>query len=75
MFSCRSSVCLSVFPSVIRTSIRTSFPSDNLCILKQISFKFCRSICTNNASLGIVNGQIIVIYHRVMALANVQKCF
>ena len=73
MFSCWLSVCLSVRPSVVRTSVCTSFPFDNLSINKWISFKFCICICTNNVSLGIVNGQISIIYHRVMALVNVQK--
>ena len=62
------SVCLSV-----RTSIHTSFPFDNLSIYKQISFKFYICICTNNVSLGIVNGRISIIYQRVMAFFNVQK--
>ena len=64
-------VCLSVRPSVrpsvVRTSVHTSFPFDNLSIYKRISF-FCICICTNNVSLGIVQGQISIIYHRVMAL-------
>ena len=68
------SVRLSVRPSVVRTFVRTPFPFDNfdnLSIYIRISFKFC--IYTNNVSLGIVNGQISIIYHRVMALVNVQK--
>ena len=28
-----------------------------------------------NVSLGIVNGQISIIYHRIIALVNVQKLF
>ena len=59
---------VSVRPSVVRTSVRTSFPFDNLSIYKRISFKFFMSICTNS-----VNGQISIINHRVMALVNVQK--
>ena len=31
-------------------------------------------IYTNNISVGIVNGHISIIYHRVMTLVNVQKC-
>ena len=68
MFSRWPSVCRSVHPSV-----RTSFPFDNLSIYKRISFKFCICICIKNVSLGIVNGQILVIYHRVLALVNGQK--
>ena len=68
-------VRVSVRPSVVRTSVRTSFPFDNLSIYKLFSFEFCICICANNVSLGIVNGQISIIYHRVMALVNVQKLF
>ena len=64
---------LSVRVSVC-TSVRTLFPFDNLSIYIRISFKFCICICNNNVSLGIVNGQISIIYHRAMALVNVQKC-
>ena len=73
MLAVRVSVRPSVSPSVVRMSVRTSFQCDNLSINKWISFKFCICICTNNVSLGIVNGQISIIYHRVMALVNVQK--
>ena len=68
MFSRWLSVCLSVHPSV-----RTLFPFANLSIYKRISFKFCIGSRVKNVSLGIVNGQILVIYHRVMALVNGQK--
>ena len=68
-------VRVSVRPSVVRTSVRNSFAFDNLSIYKRISFKFCICICTNNVSFGIVNGQISIIFHRVMALVNVQKWF
>ena len=72
-------VHVSVRPSVcstsVRPSVRTSFPFDNLSNYERISFKFCICICTNNVSLWIFNGQISLIYHRVMALVNVQKCF
>ena len=71
----RVSVRPSVRPFVVPTSIHTSFPLDNLSIYIRISFKFCICICTNNVSLGIVNGQISIIYHKVMALVNVQKMF
>ena len=67
------SVRLSVRPSVVRTFVRTPFPFDNLSIYIRISFKFGICIYTNNVSLGIVNWQISIIYHRVMALVNVQK--
>ena len=63
----------SVRPSVVRTSVRTSFPFDNLSIYQRISFIFCICTCSNNVSLGIVNGQISIINHRVMALVNVPK--
>ena len=51
------SVCLSVHsmyvhPSTLRFRLITS-------IYKWISFKFCLCICSNNVSLGIVNGQIL----------------
>ena len=64
MFSCWPSVC---------PPVRTSFAFDNLSIYKRISFKFCICICTNNVPLGIVNGQISIIYHRVLALAMYEK--
>ena len=74
--------CVSVHPSVwppvcpsLHLSIRTSFPFDSLSIYKRISFKFCICVGTNNVSLGIVNGHFSIIYHRVMALFNVQKMF
>ena len=73
----RLAVCVSVHlsfcPSVRSPYIPTLFPFDNLSIYKQISFKFCICICTKNVSLGIVNGQISIIYHRVMAFVNGQK--
>ena len=69
MFSIWVSVCL----SVVRPSVLTSFPFDNLSIHKQSSFKFCICVCTKHVSLGIVNGQILIIYHRVMALVSTQK--
>ena len=64
MFSCWPSVC---------PPVRTSFAFDNLSIYERISFKFCICICTNDVPLGIVNGQISIIYHRVLALVNVRK--
>ena len=77
LFSRWPSVCLSVRlsvrPSVVHTSVRTSFPFDNLSIYKQISFKKCICIFTNIVSLGIVTGPISIINYRVMALVNVQK--
>ena len=53
MFSCQPSLCL----SIVCTSVHTLFPFDKLSICKWISFKFCICNCTNNVSLGIVNGQ------------------
>ena len=73
MFSHWPSVCLSIHLSVVRPSDGTLFPFENLSIYEGISFKFCICIYINNVSLGIVNGQISIIYHRVMALVNVQK--
>ena len=67
-----------VFMLVVRVSARPQFVCvlNNLSIYKQISFKFCICIYTNNVPLGIVNGQISIIYHRVLALVNVRKkCF
>ena len=80
MFSRWPSVCLSVCPSarvsVVCTSVRPHFVSvRNLSIYKRISFKFCICICFKNVSLGIVNGQISIIHHIVMALVNGQKWF
>ena len=49
--------CPCVCPSVVCTSVCTSFPFDSLSIYERISFKFCICICTNNVSLGIVNRQ------------------
>ena len=67
-----------VFTLVVRVSVRSpfvrpSFPFDTLSIYKRDLFKFCICICAKNVSLGIVNGQISIIYHRVMALVNGQK--
>ena len=73
MFSGWPSVCLSICPSVHLFVVRTSFPFNNLSIYKRISFRFCVCICIKNVSLWIVNGQISIIYHRVMALVNGQK--
>ena len=66
-------VRVSVRPSVRSPYVRTSFPFDNLSIYERISFEFCVCICIKNISLGIVNGQSSIIYHRVMALVNGQK--
>ena len=65
----------SVRPWYVRPSVRTSFPFDNLSIYERISFKFCICIFTKFVSLGIVNGQISIIYHKVMVLVNVQNMF
>ena len=67
------SVSPSVRPSVVCPSVHTSFLLDNFRIYKRISFKFCICICTKNVLLGIVNGQISIIYHKVRALAKVTK--
>ena len=69
---------VSVRPSVgkyVRPSIRTSFPFDNLSIYKRISFKFCICICTKNVSLGIVNGQILIIFTELWHLSMYKKWF
>ena len=70
MLAIRVPVHLSVSPSVVCTSVCTSFLLDNLGIFKWISFKFCICICTNSVSLWIVNFNN---FHRVMALVNIQK--
>ena len=64
-----------VFMLAIRVSAHLHFVRvpNNLSIYKRISFKFCICICTNNVPLGIVNEQISIMYHRVLALVNVQK--
>ena len=64
-----------VFVLAVRVSARPHFVCvpNNLSIYKRISFKFCICIYTNNVPLGIVNGQISIIYHRVLALVNVRK--
>ena len=64
-----------VFMLAVRVSAHPHFVCvpNNLSIYKRISFKFCICICTNDVALGIVNGQISIIYHRVLALVNVQK--
>ena len=64
-----------VFMLAVRVSAHPHFVcvQNNLSIYKRISFKFCICICTNNVPLGIVNGQISIIYHRVLAFVNVRK--
>ena len=64
-----------VFMLAVRVSAHPHFVCvpNNLGIYKRISFKFRICICTNNVPLGIVNGQISIIYHRVLALVNVRK--
>ena len=60
-----------VCPSIHSTYVHQHFVSvrfDNLSIYKQISFKFCICISTNNVSLGIGKGQISIIYHRVVSV-------
>ena len=71
MFSRWSSVCPSVRSTYVRASVRASFPFDKY-LLTDL-FKFCICTCTNSVSLGIVNGQILIINHRIMALVNVPK--
>ena len=59
-----------VYPSICHTS----FPFNNLSIYQRISFKFCICFCTINVLFVLgINGQISIIYHRVMALVNVKK--
>ena len=64
-----------VFMLAVRVSAHPHFVCvpNNLSIYKRFSFKFCIYICTNNVPLGIVNGQISIIYHRVLALVNVRN--
>ena len=59
-----------VTPSVC-LSIHTSFLYDNISIYQQISFRFGICICTKNVMLRIVNGQILIISDRGMALVSV----
>ena len=59
-----------VCPSIVRPSIRTSFPFDTLNMSERISLKFCICNCTNNV---LLHEQISIIHHIVMALVNVQK--
>ena len=66
-------LCFHVGRPCVCPSVRVSFPFDNLNIYKPIPFKFCVCIDTNNVLLAIINGLISIIYHRVMALVNVQK--
>ena len=76
MFSHWPSVCLSVCPSVCPYVVLPHFVSvQQLMHLLTDFIQICICIRTNNVSLGIVNGQILIIYHRVMALVNVQKRF
>ena len=62
-----------ICPSIHNKYVCISFPFANLSIYQQISFNICRCIYTKNGSLGIINGQILIISHRVMALFSVQK--
>ena len=65
-----------VRPSVVRsTSVRTSFPFDNLSIYVQISFKFCICICSNSVSLGVVNGQISIFITELWHLSMYKNVF
>ena len=66
-------VHVSVCQFVHSTSIRTLFPLDNWSTYLWISFKLCICIHTNTVSLGIVNGQISIIHHRVVALVSIYK--
>ena len=73
MFSHWLSVCLSICPSIF---VHPHFVSvKQLMHLLTDFIQICICIRTNNVSLGIVNGQISIIYHRVMALVNLQKMF
>ena len=74
MFSHRPSVRLSTHPSVHPYVTLPHFVSvQHLMYLLTDFIQICICICTNNVLLGIVNGQISIIYHRVLALVNVQK--
>ena len=53
---------LSVRPFIVHMSIHASFPFDNLSMYQWISLKFFICNCSNNISLGIVYGQISIIY-------------
>ena len=57
-----SAVRVSYRSSVVRPSVHTSFPFDNLGSYQRISFKFRVYICIKNISLGIIYVQILIIY-------------
>ena len=57
MVSRWTSVCLSVRPSVSRTSVRISFPDDNLSKYQWISTKLGTCIDIVEIRFGIANGQ------------------
>ena len=71
----RPCVCSYVHNTYVRPSIRTSFSFDNLSIYKRISFKFCLWICTNNVSLGIVNGLIPLLITELWHLSMYKNGF
>ena len=56
----------------VRPFVCTSFLFDNL-FINRFHSNFAYAFCFKNVSLGIVYGQITIIYHRVMALVNGQK--
>ena len=64
----------------VRPSVRSLYVRPSALRFRSIAKVFINGfhsnfagICTNNVSLGSVNGHISIIYHIVMALVNVQK--
>ena len=66
MVSRWTSVCMSVCPSVVRPSVRFSFPDDNLSKHQWIFTKL--GMCIDNVEIWfwIVNGQISLIFYGVI---------
>ena len=67
--------CPSVRPSVIRASVRASFPCSKCSTFWSIFFKLCIDIGIGEEWYGIASGLISFWNNRVMALDVCQKCF
>ena len=68
MFSRWPSVWLSAHPSVVRTSVRTSFPFDNLSIINRFHSDFAYALVPTMSCLELLMGKFT---H--LSLVNVQK--